>query len=127
MHNMPFLRGLPKPVFEMLLARGQLIKCTKGELIWTPPRPAAATARGGSKAEGGEPCAPSGLYIVMAGLVRSSYVNADGHTQVCCLPYCHRPFLGCYRLLSWHPTDGLQCLLPLFAMVRLGLHKSMQH
>jgi len=123
MHNMPFLRGVPKPVFEMLLARGQLIKCTKGELIWTPPRPAAATARGGSKAEGGEPCAPSGLYIVMAGLVRSSYVNADGHTQVCCLPCCQLLFPDVIHFcLGPQLTDHNA-----FCSGEAGLHKGVQY
>ncbi|EIE21844.1 hypothetical protein COCSUDRAFT_56295 [Coccomyxa subellipsoidea C-169] len=81
LNNLPFLKGLPKPVFDALLASGTLIKCTSGETIWTPPRPAAATARGGSRAEGGDPCPGSGIYIVIAGLVRSSYVTASGHTQ----------------------------------------------
>lgn len=83
LHNLPFLKGLPKPVFDALVASGQLIKCTKGDVIWTPPRPAAATARGGSRAEGGDPCPGSGIYVVVAGLVRSSYITASGHTQVC--------------------------------------------
>ena len=82
LHNLPFLKGLSKPVFDALVASGQLIKCTKGDIIWTPPRPAAATARGGSRAEGGDPCPGSGIYVVVAGLVRSSYITASGHTQV---------------------------------------------
>ena len=55
------------------------------QVIWTPPRPGHATARGGTdggKCGGGQPCAAEGIYVVMAGLVKSSYITTDGNTQV---------------------------------------------
>ena len=64
------------------------------QVIWTPPRPGHATARGGGdrggKGAGGQPCAGDGIYVVMAGLVKSSYVATDGHTQVGCALPCFR-------------------------------------
>ncbi len=65
-------------------------------MIWAPPRPGHVTARGGH----GEGAAPaggaaqgSGIYVVMAGLVRSSYVATDGHMQVpfSAMSKCARP------------------------------------
>ena len=32
LRNLPFLRALPGPVFEALLARGNLLKCERGEV-----------------------------------------------------------------------------------------------
>ena len=54
LRNLPFLKGLPAPVFEALLASGNLVRYGKGDSIWSPLRPAHVTARGGHlKAEGG--------------------------------------------------------------------------
>lgn len=83
LRNLPFLKGLPRAVFEALLARGNLIKFSKGEVIYEPPVAAHLTARGGPKAEGGPPPREGpGIHIVLAGLVKSSYVATDGHVQV---------------------------------------------
>ncbi len=36
LRNLPFLRALPGPVFEALLARGNLLKCERGEVRCLP-------------------------------------------------------------------------------------------
>jgi hypothetical protein len=82
LRNLPFLKELPGPVFDALVASGALVKCTKGEVIWTPPVAAHVTARGGRIAEAEQACAGPGIYIIMAGLVKSSYIATDGHVQV---------------------------------------------
>lgn len=81
--NLPFLKELPDPVFEALLASGNLVRYGKGDSIWSPSRPAHVTARGGHlKAEGGLACEGNGIFVVMAGLVKSSYSTAEGCTVV---------------------------------------------
>jgi hypothetical protein len=83
LRNLPFLKELPDPVFEALLARGNLVRYSKGDSIWSPLRPAHLTARGGQwKAEGGMACEGNGIFVVMAGLVKSSYTTAEGRTVV---------------------------------------------
>ena len=83
LRSLPFLKGLPDPLFEALLASGNLVRYGKGDSIWSPLRPANVTARGGHlKAEGGMACEGSGIFVVMAGLVKSSYTTAEGRTVV---------------------------------------------
>lgn len=83
LRNLPFLKELPDPVFEALLASGNLVRYSKGDSIWSPLRPAHVTARGGHwKAEGGVACEGDGIFVVMAGLVKSSYTTAEGRTVV---------------------------------------------
>ena len=83
LRSLPFLKGLPNPVFEALLASGNLVRYGKGDSIWSPLRPANVTARGGHlKAEGGMACEGNGIFVVMAGLVKSSYTTAEGRTVV---------------------------------------------
>lgn len=83
LRNLPFLKGLPDPVFEALLSSGNLVRFGKGDSIWSPLRPAHVTARGGHlKAEGGLACEGSGIFVVMAGLVKSSYTTPEGRTVV---------------------------------------------
>ena len=83
LRSLPFLKGLPNPLFEALLASGNLVRYGKGDSIWSPLRPANVTARGGHlKAEGGMACEGSGIFVVMAGLVKSSYTTAEGRTVV---------------------------------------------
>ena len=83
LRSLPFLKGLPDPVFEALLASGNLVRYGKGDSIWSPLRPANLTARGGHlKAEGGMACEGNGIFVVMAGLVKSSYTTAEGRTVV---------------------------------------------
>lgn len=86
LRNLPFLKELPDPVFEALLASGNLVRYGKGDSIWSPLRPAHITARGGHlKAEGGMACEGNGIFVVMAGLVKSSYSTAEGRTVVSAL------------------------------------------
>ena len=93
LRNLPFLKGLPDPVFEALLSSGNLVRYGKGDSIWSPLRPAHVTARGGHlKAEGGMACEGSGIFVVMAGLVKSSYTTPEGRTVVSKLNLC---ILGC--------------------------------
>ena len=89
LRNLPFLKGLPGSVFEALLSSGNLVRYGKGDSIWSPIRPAHVTARGGHlKAEGGMACEGSGIFVVMAGLVKSSYSTPEGRTVVSALTLC---------------------------------------
>ena len=107
LRNLPFLKGLPDPVFEALLSSGNLVRYGKGDSIWSPLRPAHVTARGGHlKAEGGMACEGNGIFVVMAGLVKSSYTTPEGRTVVSPLTPCAflatslHHCLGCCDLTS---------------------------
>ena len=43
LRQLPFLRNIDKSLFNRLLQRGQLVKYTRGEVIWRPPTPGAAS------------------------------------------------------------------------------------
>ncbi|GAB4814387.1 hypothetical protein N2152v2_001433 [Parachlorella kessleri] len=68
LRSLPFLHSVPEHVFEVLLDKGQLLEYSQGEVIWSPDR--LAGAPGGL-----------GLYIVIYGLVKSSFTDHRGVTQ----------------------------------------------
>ena len=111
LRSLPFLKGLPNPLFEALLASGNLVRYGKGDSIWSPLRPANVTARGGHlKAEGGMACEGSGIFVVMAGLVKSSYTTAEGRTvvrNICCLAESAAISYANCRYVICHKAVGL--------------------
>ncbi|KAL3155128.1 Son of sevenless 1, variant 2 [Trebouxia sp. C0009 RCD-2024] len=65
--QLPFLQNTSADIFRRLLQRGELVKYQKGQVMWQPPS---------DEDKGGD-----GIYVVMAGLVKSSYRTPDGELQ----------------------------------------------
>ncbi|KAL3141541.1 Son of sevenless 1, variant 2 [Trebouxia sp. C0010 RCD-2024] len=65
--QLPFLQNTSADIFRRLLQRGELVKYQKGQVMWQPPSE--------------EDRAGDGIYVVMAGLVKSSYRTPDGELQ----------------------------------------------
>ena len=83
--NLPCLRTLPGPLFNALLERGSLVTYKKGEVIWRPDQGSAEPGPPhGEKQEflRGIPCKATGIYIIMAGLARTSYTLPGKASEV---------------------------------------------
>ncbi|KAK9835845.1 hypothetical protein WJX74_009233 [Apatococcus lobatus] len=86
--NLPCLRTLPGPLFNALLERGSLVTYKKGEVIWRPDQPSAELdeRHGGKQGfQRGVPCKASGIYIIMAGLARTTYTLPGQASEDCFL------------------------------------------
>ncbi|KAK9828685.1 hypothetical protein WJX72_001519 [[Myrmecia] bisecta] len=93
LRSTPVLHELPEPVFEGILRRSQLVRYEPGNVIWSPPTkptqapatPAPLTieevASSPQAASKGSTAGGKGVHIVMAGLVKSAYINSDGETE----------------------------------------------
>ncbi|DBA77107.1 hypothetical protein WJX77_005031 [Trebouxia sp. C0004] len=67
--QLPFLQNASPEIFKRLLQRGQLVKYQRGEVMWQPPSGDDGDMEG------------DGIYVVMAGLIKSSYQTPDDDTQ----------------------------------------------
>ena len=83
LRNLPFLAELPQRFFDLVVAKGLLLKYDKDDVIWAPPE-AGEEEEDEDDASGGAPCERSGIFIVIAGLISRSFKNADGKTEVGC-------------------------------------------
>ena len=59
LRGLPFLHHVPALLFDWLLERGELLEYAQGETIWEP-----------------DPALQHGLYVVVYGLVRSTFTGA---------------------------------------------------
>ena len=80
LRNLPFLAELPQRFFDLVVAKGLLLKYDKDDVIWAPPEAGEEE----DDTSGGAPCERSGIFIVIAGLISRSFRNADGKTEVGC-------------------------------------------
>eukprot|EP00891_Asterochloris_glomerata_P005137 jgi/Astpho2/5137/Aster-06348 len=83
LRNLPFLKHVPEEVFRAVLRQGTLVKYSRDETIWSPPQrvrqvhsPSSSLQHLSAGQSGSD-----GLYVIMAGLVKSSFVSPDGRTQ----------------------------------------------
>jgi CRISPR-associated Cas5-like protein len=75
-------------VFDSVIARGELLKYAAGDVIADP--------RGGA---GQGKANRDGIWLVLAGLVKSSFRTPDGQTQVC--PSLRLPtYTGCTGMVG---------------------------
>lgn len=78
MRNIPFMADLSERFFNLIVSRGVLVRYEKGDIVWAPPETQENEEEGG----GGAPCERSGLFIVLAGLIKRSFTDIDGKTEV---------------------------------------------
>ncbi|KAK9861233.1 hypothetical protein WJX84_006249, partial [Apatococcus fuscideae] len=86
--NLPCLRTLPGPLFNALLEHGSLVTYKKGETIWSPKghSPDFEDVQAAHEdPRRGLPCEASGVYIIMAGLARTTYTLPDQDPEDCFL------------------------------------------
>ena len=84
LRNLPFLAELPQRFFDLVVAKGLLLKYDKDDVIWAPPEAGEEE----DDTSGGAPSERSGIFIVIAGLISRSFRNADGKTEVGCGTLC---------------------------------------
>lgn len=69
--NLPFMKNIPEDLFLTILRAGELVLYGAGDVIWDPPPHDAAGDVAGQ-----------GIFVVLHGIVRSSYIGPDSVRQV---------------------------------------------
>ena len=82
MRNIPFLADLSERFFNLIVSKGILMRYETGDVVWAPPE----TQDDEEEGAGGAPCERSGLFIVLAGLIRRTFTDIDGKTEVSAPP-----------------------------------------
>lgn len=83
LRNLPFMEELSDRFFNLVVAKGLLMRYSTDEVIWTPPDEAGDDGF----VAGGAPCEQNGIFIVIAGLVSRSFKEADGQSGVPPFPF----------------------------------------
>ena len=78
LRNIPFMTDLSERFFNLIVSKGVLMRYEKGDIVWAPPEAQDNEEEGG----GGAPCERSGLFIVLAGLIKRTFTDIDGRTEV---------------------------------------------